>query len=339
MKSFWLKNVSFWLIACLWVNFAIAQTLTGAGASSPFPIYAKWAQEYAKQTGIRVNYQSIGSGGGQQQIMAGTVDFGASDTPMSAKKIQDHHLFQFPAVVGGIVPVVNLPGVAEGELVLSGDVLADIFLGKIRKWNDPAITTLNPHLSLPDRSIIVVHRSDGSGTTYVFTDYLAKVSPAWRSRIGVSKAVKWPTGQGGKGNEGIAAYVRLLKHTIGYVEYAYAKQSHLTTVSLINASGEPVAPKPDTFRNAVAQADWLSDENMGIGLNNIQGEQVWPIVSPTFILVSKDRLQESQATLAFYNWSWRYGADLAQSLGYVPLPDNVINLIHAQWQLKTQTHR
>nr|WP_236620630.1 phosphate ABC transporter substrate-binding protein PstS [Basilea psittacipulmonis] len=311
---------------------ALASQLTGAGASFPFPIYAKWAKAYADETGVMVNYQSIGSGGGQQQIIAGTVDFGASDDPMNIQDIEKHHLFQFPAVIGGIVPVVNIEGIQAGDLVLSGQVLADIFEGKIKKWDDPAIVALNPDLALPHRTIIVVHRSDGSGTTFNFTDYLARVSASWAKNVGVGKAVKWPVGQAGKGNEGVSAYVRQIKNSIGYVEYAYAKQNRLAWTKMKNKSGSVVAPTVDSFSAAATHVDWLASPAMGAILNDPVGQDAWPMSAATFVLISKKRTDRSQDVLTFYNWAWTKGKEQAIALDYVPLPDSLIDLIHTQWK-------
>src|SRR5690554_6488666 len=252
---------------------AQAVNVTGAGASFPYPIYAKWAAAYNKETGKQVNYQSIGSGGGQQQIIAKTVDFGASDDPMKGEALEKDNLLQFPAVIGGTVPVVNIDGIEPGQLKLSGPVLADIFLGKITKWNDEAIQKLNPDLKLPANSIVVVHRSDGSGTTFGWTNYLSKVSTDWKEKVGEGKAVKWPTGQGGKGNEGVAAYVRQLKNSIGYVEYAYAKQNNLSWTQLQNKDGNFVQPTQEAFAAAASHADWAGTPGMGVVLTEESGPE------------------------------------------------------------------
>jgi len=315
---------------------AQAADITGAGASFPYPVYAKWATLYNKATGNRVNYQSIGSGGGQQQIIAKTVDFGASDDPMKGPELEKNGLFQFPAVIGGTVPVVNVKGVASGRLKLSGPVLADIFLGKITKWNDAAITALNPGLALPDAAIIVVHRSDGSGTTFGWTNYLSKVSPAWKDRVGQGKAVKWPTGQGGKGNEGVSAYVRQLKNSIGYVEYAYAKQNNLSWVQLKNRDGRFVQPSQASFAAAAKNADWNSEPGMGVVLTDEPGADSWPVTSATFILIHarQDKPAKARQVLAFFDWAFAHGAASARELDYVPLPGELTARIEGLW--KTQ---
>lgn len=315
---------------------AQAADITGAGASFPYPVYAKWATLYNKATGNRVNYQSIGSGGGQQQIIAKTVDFGASDDPMKGPELEKNGLLQFPAVIGGTVPVVNVQGIAPGQLRLSGPVLADIFLGKVKMWNDPAIAALNPGLKLPGAAIIVVHRSDGSGTTFGWTNYLSKVSPAWKSQVGEGKAVKWPVGQGGKGNEGVAAYVRQLHNAIGYVEYAYAKQNHLSWVSLKNRDGQFVQPTQGAFAAAAENADWNSAPGMGVVLTDEPGARSWPVTSATFILVHKkqENPEKARQVLAFFDWAFKNGAKAAEALDYVPLPAEVTSKIAEAW--KTQ---
>ncbi|PLC55347.1 phosphate ABC transporter substrate-binding protein PstS [Pollutimonas nitritireducens] len=313
---------------------AHAADITGAGASFPYPIYAKWADQYNKETGNRINYQSIGSGGGQQQIIAKTVDFGASDDPMKADALEKNNLFQFPAIVGGTVPVINIAGIKPGELKFSGPVLADIFLGKITKWDDPAIKAMNPDVKLPSASIIVVHRSDGSGTTFGWTNYLSKVSPAWKEQVGEGKAVKWPTGQGGKGNEGVAAYVRQLKNSIGYVEYAYAKQNNLSWTQLKNKDGKFVQPTQSAFAAAAANADWKSAPGMGVVLTEEPGAESWPVTSASFILVHKkqDKPENGKATLAFFDWAFKKGGKMAEELDYVPMPANVTSQIAEAWK-------
>lgn len=319
---------------------AQAADLTGAGASFPYPIYAKWAAQYQQATGNRVNYQSIGSGGGQQQIIARTVDFGASDDPMKPAELEKNALVQFPAVIGGTVPVVNVQGVKAGALKLTGPVLADIFLGKIRTWNDPAIAQLNPDLKLPAKSIVVVHRSDGSGTTFGWTHYLSQVSDAWKSQVGEGKAVKWPTGQGGKGNEGVAAYVRQLANSIGYVEYAYAHQNKLAWAQLKNEAGSFVQPSQKAFAAAAAHANWDSVPGMGVILTNEPGADSWPVTSATFILIPRKVPDASRAheVLKFFDWAWSKGGDMARELDYVPLPEAVTSKIHAVWssQIRSQ---
>lgn len=322
------------------VQAASIMGVTGAGASFPYPAYAKWASIYHKETGVRVNYQSIGSGGGQQQIITGTVDFGASDDPMSGDSLKKENLLQFPALVGGIVPVLNVPGIKPGQLKLNGTLLADIFLGKITRWNDPALLALNPNLALPDESIIVVHRSDGSGTTFNFSHYLAQVSTDWKNTVGVGKAVKWPTGHGGKGNEGVAAYVQQLKNTIGYVEFAYATQNQLAWAQLQNRAGNFVQPSVESIYAAAQTADWLSQPGMGVVLTNVAGDAAWPISAATFILLPKRPRRPAAAyqVMAFFNWAFEHGADVARELEYIPMPDNVVSLIKKRWHDEIRNH-
>ncbi len=317
-----------------------AVTVTGAGASFPYPIYAKWASDFDAATGNKINYQSIGSGGGQKQIIAKTVDFGASDDPLSQAKLDENGLLQFPAVIGGTVPVVNLNGIKPGQLKLSGEVLADIFLGKITKWNDDKIKALNDGVTLPDTNIVVVHRSDGSGTTFGWTNYLSKVSAEWKEKVGEGKSVKWPVGQGGKGNEGVAAYVGQLANSIGYVEYAYAKQNNLSWTAVQNKAGKFVQPEQKSFAAAAANADWKGTPGMGVVLTNESGDDSWPITAATFILLNKTVVKptEVKTALEFFDWAWKNGADTAAKLDYVPLPDEVTNTIRQVWkeQLKTE---
>lgn len=310
-----------------------AADLTGAGASFPYPVYATWAALYYKDTGNRVNYQSIGSGGGQQQIISGTVDFGASDDPMKGSELEKNDLLQFPAVIGGTVPIVNVPGIGAGQLRLSGPVLADIFLGDVTMWNDPAIAALNPGLKLPGMAIVVVHRADGSGTTFGWTSYMSRVSPAWKTRVGEGKAVKWPVGQGGKGNEGVAAYVRQLRGAIGYVEYAYAKQNHLAWAGLMNRSGRFVQPSQGAFAAAAKNADWNSVPGMGVVLTDQPGTQSWPVTSATFILVPRKPRNPGKArqVLAFFDWAFRHGDKAAESMDYVPLPAGLVAEVTHSW--------
>lgn len=315
---------------------AQAIDITGAGASFPYPVYAKWAAQYHKETGNRINYQSIGSGGGQQQIIAKTVDFGASDDPMKGAALDENGLLQFPAIIGGTVPVINVNGIKPGELKLTGAIIADIFLAKITKWDDAAIKALNPDLKLPASDIIVVHRSDGSGTTFGWTNYLSKVSPDWKEKVGEGKAVKWPTGQGGKGNEGVAAYVRQLKNSIGYVEYAYAKQNNLSWTQMQNQDGQFVQPSQEAFAAAAANADWSSAPGMGVVLTNETGQASWPVTSASFILMHKqqDNPAKAMEVLKFFDWAFKNGAPMAQELDYVPMPENVTQQIRDLW--KTQ---
>lgn len=316
-----------------------AVDITGAGASFPYPVYAKWADQYQKETGHRINYQSIGSGGGQQQIIAKTVDFGASDDPMKGAALDENQLLQFPAIIGGTVPVVNMAGIKPGELKLTGSLVADIFLGKITRWNDQAIQTLNPQLKLPSAAIIVVHRSDGSGTTFGWTNYLSKVSPAWKEKVGEGKAVKWPTGQGGKGNEGVAAYVRQLKNSIGYVEYAYAKQNNLPWAQLQNKAGKFVQPQQSSFAAAAANAEWTSEPGMGVVLTDEPGDESWPVTSASFILMHKQQDDAAKATqvLSFFDWAFKNGSPMARELDYVPMPDSVTDQIREVWKTQIKT--
>ncbi|VCU71393.1 Phosphate-binding protein PstS precursor [Pigmentiphaga humi] len=313
---------------------AHAADITGAGASFPYPIYAKWASDYKAATGNTVNYQSIGSGGGQKQIIAKTVDFGASDDPMSGEDLAKNGLVQFPAVIGGIVPVVNLQGIQPGQLKFTGSLLADIYLGKVKKWNDEAIAKLNPGVSLPAADIIVVHRSDGSGTTFGWTNYLSKVSADWKSTVGEGKAVKWPAGQGGKGNEGVANYVKQFAGAIGYVEYAYAKQNKLSHGQVQNKDGKFVQPEEAAFAAAAANADWKSAPGMGVILNDEPGEKSWPITSATFILMhkSQDKPTQGAEVLKFFDWAFKNGKKSASDLDYVALPDAVTTQIRTLWK-------
>lgn len=328
-----LRKLAVVAISLPFIAQANAHEITGAGASFPYPIYAKWAGLYQQQTGNKVNYQSIGSGGGQQQIIAKTIDFGASDDPMKANALAEHQLLQFPAIIGGTVPVVNIPEIKAGALKLSGEVIADIFLGKIKKWNDPAIAALNDGIALPDKNILVVRRSDGSGTTFGWTNYLSKVSAEWKEKVGEGKSVKWPVGQGGKGNEGVAAYVKQLKYSIGYVEYAYAKQNQLTWVTLQNAAGKFVQPSRDSFMAAAANADWEKAAGMGVVLTNEPGDQSWPITAASFILIHKnaDNAENTKNVFSFFEWAFKNGKDAALELDYVPLPDTVVEKIKARW--------
>jgi len=329
------KKRSIWLFGsalALLCRASLALDLTGAGASLPYPVYAKWAAGFYADTGHRVNYQSMGSGGGQQQIVTGTVDFGASDDPVSKEWLDTHHLIQFPAVAGGIVPIVNLPGIAAGELRLTAEILADIYLGVIRRWNDEAIRALNPEVSLPDAEIVVVYRSDGSGTTYVWTDYLASATKQWESKVGRGKAVKWPLGQGGKGNEGVAAYVQQLKYAIGYIEYSYAKQNQLAWVQLMNREGYFVAPEPRTFKAALEQADWQVP-GLAVNLTNQPGSDSWPITAASFILLPREAesVKRHQVVLAFFNWAFKHGSEVVRDLGYIPIPSSAVDTLHQQW--------
>ncbi len=313
---------------------AAAADITGAGATCPYPIYAKWADAYRKETGVGLNYQSIGSGGGIKQITAKTVDFGASDMPLRPEELDKNGLMQFPTVIGGDVPVVNLKGIAPGQMKLTGEVLADIYLGKIKRWNDPAIAQLNSGLNLPATAISVVHRSDGSGTTFIWTDYLSKVSPEWQAKVGEGTSVNWPTGVGGKGNEGVASYVQRINGAIGYVEYAYVKQNRMAYALVRNRDGTFVSPSADAFQAAAAGADWSKAPGMYLILTNAPGKNAWPIAGATFILMHKvqDRPQNAKEVLKFFSWAYSKGDGMAEQLDYVPMPDKVVGLIQASWK-------
>lgn len=328
-----MKKVILTLLAAFAVS-AHAADITGAGATFPYPIYAKWAEGYKKVTGVGLNYQSIGSSGGVRQINAKTVTFGASDAPVSGAELDQRGQVQFPAVLGGVVPVVNIDGVKAGEIRLTGVMLAEIFMGKITKWNDPKIVTLNPALKLPNQNITVVHRADGSGTTFIFTDYLNEVSQDWRATVGKGAAVKWPAASsvGGKGNEGVAANVQRVKGSIGYVEYAYAKKNKIPHTKLENRNGLYVDPDDSTFAVAAANADWFSVPGMGISLVNQRGGQAWPITGASFIIMYKDPVDKksSQEVLKFFDWAWKNGSKDALELDYVPLPDSLTNRIRQQ---------
>lgn len=305
----------------------------GAGATFPYPIYAKWASAYHKETGVKLNYQSIGSGGGIKQIMARTVTFGASDAPLTKEELDEGGLMQFPMIIGGVVPVVNIEGVGPDQLKLTDEQLADIFLGKIKKWNDPALAENNAGVTLPDQDITVVHRSDGSGTTWIFTNYLAKVSEAWAETVGNDKAVQWPTGVGGKGNEGVASYVGRIKGAIGYVEYAYALQNEMANVQLKNRDGNYVSPTAENFQASAAGADWQNAPGFYMVLTDQPGADSWPISGASFILMHKEQSDPAagRAALKFFDWSFRNGGDMAQELHYVPIPMSVVELIEQNW--------
>lgn len=310
---------------------AHAQDVTGAGASFPAPVYAKWADAYNKATGVRINYQSVGSGAGIRQIKAKTVDFGASDAPLKDEELAKDGLIQFPTVIGGVVPVVNIKGIQPGQIKMTGQVLGDIYLGKITKWNDPALASLNPGVPLPDATIAVVRRADGSGTSFIFTNYLSKVNAEWKAKVGEGTAVNWPTGAGGKGNEGVSAFVQRLPNSIGYVEYAYAKQNKLAHVMLRNKDGQFVAPDEVNFKAAAAGADW--NKSFYQVLTDQPGKESWPITGATFILMHKtqDKPQQAAAALKFFDWAYGNGDKMASELDYVPLPDSVKALVRKQW--------
>ncbi len=318
-------------------NGAAAAEITGAGATFPYPIYAKWADLYQKETGDRINYQSIGSGGGIRQIKENTVIFGASDMPLKKDELDQAGLLQWPMVMGGVVPVVNLAGIKPGELKLTGQVLADIFMGKIKKWDDAAIKQLNPGANLPSRAITVVHRSDGSGTTFNFSYYLAEISPEWKSKVGTGTAVNWPAGVGGKGNEGVSSYVAKINGGIGYVEYAYAQENHLVYTQLRNQSGKFVQPDIKSFKAAAANANWKAAPGNYLILANEPGEDTWPMTAASFILMHKKqeneaKTEEAKAALKFFAWAYDKGDQAAEQLNYVPMPNQVVDLVKSQWQ-------
>jgi len=312
-------------------GLAAAQDMTGAGATFPAPIYAKWADAYHKATGARVNYQSVGSGAGIQQIRAKTVDFGASDMPLADDVLAKDGLVQFPTVIGGVVPVVNIKGIAPGQIKLTGQVLGDIYLGKITRWNDAALTALNPGVPLPDAAISPVRRADGSGTSFIFTNYLSKANADWKAKVGEGTAVNWPTGAGGKGNEGVAAFVQRLPNSIGYVEYAYAKQNKMTYTLLKNKDGHFVPPDADNFKAAAAGADW--SKTFFQVLTDQPGKDAWPISGATFILMYKnqDKPQSAANVLKFFDWAYGNGDKMADDLEYVPLPMAVKDLVRKSW--------
>jgi phosphate transport system substrate-binding protein len=310
---------------------ALGQDITGAGATFPAPIYAKWADAYNKATGVRMNYQSIGSGGGIKQIKAKTVDFGATDMPLKDEELAKDGMIQFPTVIGGVVPVVNIKGITPGQIKITGQVLGDIYLGKITKWNDPAITALNPGVPLTDAAIAVVRRADGSGTTFIFTNYLSKVNAEWKDKVGEGTAVNWPTGAGGKGNEGVSAFVQRLPNSIGYVEYAYAKQNKMSHVLLKNKDGNFAAPDEANFKAAAAGAEW--DKTFYQILTEQPGKDTWPISGATYILMYKnpEKPENSANALKFFDWAYNNGDKMASELDYVPMPDSVKALVRKQW--------
>jgi phosphate transport system substrate-binding protein len=310
-----------------------AATISGAGASFPAPLYAKWAETYKTQTGTALNYQAIGSGGGIKQISAHTVDFGASDKPLKPRELGKRGLYQFPTVIGGIVPIVNLPGLRPGQLKLTGPLLADIFLGKIRRWNAPQIGAANPGMRLPNLPITVVHRSDGSGTSFLFTSYLALESKEWEDQVGANDAVQWPTGIGGKGNDGVSAFVKQTAGAIGFVEYAYAKQNGSAFVQLRNKAGRFVSPNAQTFAAAAQSADWLHSPGNYIVLVDQPGAMAWPIIGATFILVHRNQRDAAQAgnVMKFFDWAYANGDAQAAALDYVSVPINIENLLKRQW--------
>lgn len=320
------------LALCVTLPTAFAQNITGAGASFPAPIYSKWASAYQKATQLQVNYQSVGSGAGIKQIKGKTVDFGASDMPLTDDNLNKDGLLQFPTVIGGVVPVVNIKGIKPGQMKLTGPLLADIYLGKITRWNDAALKALNRDVALPDAPIAAVRRADGSGTTFIFTNYLSKVSPEWKAKVGENTAVNWPLGTGGKGNEGVSAFVQRLENSIGYVESAYAKQNKMSHVQMANQEGRFVQPDDGSFKAAAAGADW--SKSFYQILTNQPGTNAWPLTGATFILMHKvqDKPAQAGATLKFFDWAYTNGDAMASKLDYVPMPTSVKALIHKQWQ-------
>ena len=321
------------LVAAIATGAASAADISGAGATFPYPIYSKWADAYKKETGNGLNYQSIGSGGGIKQIQAKTVTFGASDMPLSAQQLDKDGMIQFPTVIGGVVPVVNLDGIKPGELVLDGPTLANIYLGKVKRWNEDAIAKLNPGVKLPSTAIAVVHRSDGSGTTFLFTDYLSKVSDEWKSKVGNNASVQWPTGIGGKGNEGVAGSVTQPKGAIGYVEYSYVKQNKMNFAKMVNRDGKTVSPGSDAVQAAAAGADWVGTPGMAVIITNAPGANSWPMAGATFIIMYKKPVDAAASgeALKFFDWAYKSGDKMAEDLDYVPMPDSVVNQIRQLW--------
>ncbi|OYQ83624.1 phosphate ABC transporter substrate-binding protein PstS [Wohlfahrtiimonas chitiniclastica] len=335
-----MKKIGWTLALTTAVSFNAAHAdvnITGAGASFPAPVYAKWADTYHKETGVKVNYQAIGSSGGIKQINAKTVDFGASDAPLSDDQLKQDGLMQFPTVIGGVVVAVNVKGIESNQLVLDGQTLGDIYLGKIKNWNDAAIAQLNPNVTLPNQDINVVRRADGSGTTFVFTSYLSKVNSEWNQQVGKSTTVKWPVGVGGKGNDGVAAFVQRLPGSIGYVEYAYAKQNNLAYTKLYSAEGQVISPSAESFSAAAKKANWA--ETFAQDLTNQSGDNAWPITSTTFILLQKvqDNAEKGKAVLNFFDWAYQNGQQAAVALDYAVLPENVIAEIKKAWATELTT--
>jgi len=332
------RFVAVGLATVLGAASAQAADITGAGATFIYPILSKWSDSYNNATGNKINYQSIGSGGGIAQIKAGTVVFGSSDKPLSPDELKDAGLAQFPSVIGGVVPVVNVEGIDAGKLKFTGPLLADIYQGKITKWNDPAIAQINSGVTLPDQNITIVHRSDGSGTTFNFVNYLSKVSPEWKSKVGEGTSVSWPVGVGGKGNEGVAAYVKQIKGSVGYVELAYALQNKMTYASLQNSAGQFVQPSLASFQAAAASADWKNAQDFHLVITNAPGENSWPITATNFILVYKQPKNSAgtKAALDFFKWAYDNGGKQAEELDYVPLPKALTEQIEAYWQAQIQ---
>jgi len=339
-KNNTLRLVVSFLLSLFALNAVASSIINGAGATFPYPLYSKWAQAYQQLTGVKLNYQPIGSGGGIKQIQAGTVDFGASDKPLPPNELQANKLVQFPAVIGGIVPIINLASAQNQPIKLSGALLAEIYLGEIKNWNNSKIEALNPGITLPNQLITVVHRSDGSGTTFLFTDYLSQINHSWKEKVGADTAVSWPVGVGGKGNEGVASYVQRIKGSIGYVEYAYARQTNFKVANLVNHAGHTVSPSLETFQAAATNANWSVKNYFGSSLNNQPGVNSWPIVGATFILLRKTQAdpQKAQTILRYFDWAYQAsGQEMAKQLDYVPLPAQLVTLIHDVWRTEIKT--
>lgn len=343
MTSAFVRCAAFGALAVLSVSVAplsvaSAADISGAGATFPYPIYAKWADAYKKETGTGLNYQSIGSGGGIKQIKAKTVTFGASDMPLKPEELEQAGLIQFPMIMGGVVPVVNLKGLKSGDVQLSGTVLANIYMGEVTKWNDPQIKALNPNVNLPNTAIAPVYRSDGSGTNFLFTDYLSKTSPKFKTQIGANTSVQWPAGIGAKGNEGVANMVKQTDGSIGYVEYAYAKQNNITYLGLQNKDGKTVVPKIEAFQAAAANADWANAKGYYVILTDEPGAESWPITGASFILMYKNPqdVATSAEALKFFDWAYKSGAKMATDLDYVPMPESVVSMVQKTWSQSIQ---
>lgn len=332
------SKISIAVLSALFTLGASATEITGAGSTFVYPILSKWSADYSAKTAVKVNYQSIGSGGGIAQIKAATVDFGASDMPMKPDELDKLGLMQFPVVIGGVVPVVNLPGVALNQLKLTGPVMADIFLGKIKRWNAPEIAALNPGVALPDATITVVHRSDGSGTTFNWVNYLSKVSDEWKTKIGEGTSVQWPTGVGGKGNEGVAAYVKQIKNSIGYVELAYAMQNKMTITQVKNREGHFVSASLESFQSAAANAEWTKAKDFSLVITDAPGAASWPIAATTFVMMygTPKKPEQTKAALEFFQWSLEHGQQQAKELDYVGLPDALVKQIKAYWKAEVK---
>ncbi len=330
-----MKKITAGVIAAGLLNAAVAgETINGAGATFPYPVYAAWAYMYYKETGIKLNYQSIGSGGGVRQIKNRTVDFGASDAPLPPEKLKEYKLYQFPAIIGGVVPVVNIPGVKSGKLKLDSKAVCYIYLGKIKYWDNEYLKKINPEINLPHKEIQVVHRADGSGTTAIFTTYLSGACPEWKEKVGSGKAVKWPVGIGGKGNEGVANYVKRLKYSIGYVEFAYAKQNRLTYTLLKNPAGNFVEPSIETFKAAGATANFDPKKDFYLWMVNAPGKKAWPIAGASFILEAQEKTEVNKKVNRFFKWAFEKGDKIAERLDYVPLPDELKQKIYQYWKEK-----